>query len=144
MEHDYLLFLQENIILAGIALALLGLIIAIEVQRLTRRYKEVTPMQAVQLINGEKALLLDLRENHEIESGTIHSARHVAASQFTDRMDQLGRYREKPLIVFCASGVRAPGICRLLAKSGFSRVHCLKGGITAWQQAGMPLVKKQN
>ena len=144
MANDYLLFLQENIILASIALALLGAIIAIETQRLTRHYKDVTPMQAVRLVNGERALLLDLRESHEIEAGTIHSARHMAESQLPHKLSQLEQYKEKPLIAFCASGIRAPGVCRLLVKSGFSHVHCLKGGVAAWQQAGMPLVKKHS
>ncbi len=142
MEHDFLLFLQENAILVGIALSLLGAIIVVETQRFTRQYKEVTPAQAVRLINREGAFLLDLRESHELESGTIHNAKHLAASNLPKQLDKIGQHKEKPMIAFCASGVRAPSICRLLVKNGFSNVHHLKGGIAAWQQTGMPLVKK--
>ena len=135
-------FAQANAVLVGIFFVLLAFIISTEVRRFTKSYKDVDPNEAVRLINREDAVLLDLREDSERAGGTIRNARHVAVSVLDRRLDELESLKDTPLVGFCASGVRAPTACRLLRKRGFSKVYHLKGGLTAWQQANMPVVKK--
>lgn len=142
MEHSFTQFIEENIFLVAIALGLLGAIIGVEVRRFIQKFTEITTVQAVQMINRDDAIVLDLRENHELESGTIQNAKHAAASTLTQQSEALDIDHDKPVIAFCASGARSPGICRLLAKKGFSKVYNLKGGLVAWQQAGLPIIKR--
>lgn len=142
VEQSYIHFIQQNLILSGVAAALLGAIVYTEIRRLTKRYQDINPTQAVQLMNREQAVLLDLRESTELESGTIRGSKHLAASVLLKRIDELGNYKDKPVIAFCASGLRAPVACRQLTKHGFTKVHHLKGGLAAWEQANMPITKK--
>ncbi len=139
---ELLPFIQENVILVGIFFVLLAFVLVTEIQKLTKSYDDVVPDEAVQLINREDAAVLDLREDGEVAGRTIHNAKHVPASALPQRLDEIGSLKDTPLITFCANGIRAPGACRLLKKHGFSKVYNLKGGLTAWEQANMPLVKK--
>lgn len=139
---ELLPFIQANVILVGIFFVLLAFLLGVEIQKLTKSYDDVVPDEAVRLINRENAAILDLREDAEITGGTIHDAKHVPASALPQRLDELGSLKDVPLIAFCANGIRAPGACRLLKKHGFSKVYNLKGGLTAWEQANMPLVKR--
>ncbi len=139
---DLLAFIQANIILAGIFFVLIAIVVVTEIQRATKSYRDVNPSEAVQLINRENAAVLDLREDSELTGGTIRDAKHIAVSILQQRLGELEPLKHTPLVAFCASGVRAPAACRLLTKHGFSEVYHLKGGLTAWEQANMPIVKK--
>ena len=135
-------FAQANIILVGIFSVLLVIIIGAEIQKLTKPYHDIGPNEVVQLINHERAALLDLREDSELAGGTIGNAQHIAVSVLRQRLAELEPLKDTPVVAFCASGIRAPAACRVLKKNGFSKVYNLKGGIAAWEQANMPLVKK--
>ena len=139
---DIAAFAQANIILVGIFVALLFMTLGFEIQKLTKPYNDVDPDETVRLINRENAALLDLRESHELGGKTIRNAKHLPVSVLQQRLADIAPLKDTPLIAFCASGVRAPAACRVLKKNGFLKVYNLKGGITAWQQANMPLVKK--
>ena len=140
---DFLAFAQANAILAGIFITLVLLTLGFEIQKLTKPYGDVGPDETVRLINRENAAILDLREAHELGNGTIQSAKHLPVSVLRQRLGDIDSLKNTPLIAFCANGIRAPAACRVLKKNGFSKVYHLKGGIAAWQQANMPLVKKQ-
>ena len=97
--------------------------------------------EAVQLINRKDALVLDVRDSGEFASGHITQARHVPEAQLADRQKELEKYKSRTLLVCCRSGTRAGTIAGTLRKQGFAEAHALRGGIAAWQQAGMPLEK---
>ena len=139
---ELLPFIQANVILVGIFFVLLAFLLGTEIQRFTKSYDDVVPDEAVRLINRENAAVLDLREDSEAAGRTIHNAKHVPASALPQRLDEIKPLKDTPLITFCANGIKAPSICRLLKKNGFSKVYNLKGGLTAWEQANMPLTKK--
>lgn len=129
MRHPFLM---------GAVSALVAMILFTEVRRLTRRYKEVSAAQAVQLMNREAAWVLDVREDKEARDGMIPSARRIALSELPDRMGELQK-QKGPVIAYCSNGVQANRACQLLAREGMAPVYNLKGGIAAWREAGMPL-----
>ena len=135
-------FIQQNILLVGGAVVLVVAIISLEVTHIMRKYREVTPAQAVQLMNKEKAVILDLREGNELMSGTIQGAWHIAGSVLSQKISDLEKYKDKPVVAFCATGTRASKMCHELTKHGFEKIYHLKGGLAAWQQAGLPVVTK--
>lgn len=97
---------------------------------------------AIQLINHQDALVLDVREDKEYAEGHISRARHIPLGQLATRLRELEKYKGRPIVVSCRSGHRSAGACRILRRNGFEHVHNLTGGMLAWQQASMPTERK--
>ena len=106
-----------------------------------RGYKQISPLDAVQLLNHDDAVLIDVREDSEFKDGHIIDARHIPLGKLSDRLSELEPFREKPVVVNCRSGHRSASACAKLRQNGFNTVYNLKGGIMAWQSAGLPLQK---
>jgi rhodanese-related sulfurtransferase len=100
--------------------------------------KQVSPQQAVMLFNHEDALVLDVREKSEWADGHIANAKHVPLAQIKDRLSDLEKHKDKPIIAVCRSGNRSGHACGILKKAGFEKLHNLTGGMQAWEQAGLP------
>ena len=100
--------------------------------------KQVSPQQAVMLFNHEDALVLDVREKSEWADWHIANAKHVPLAQIKDRLSDLEKHKDKPIIAVCRSGNRSGHACGILKKAGFEKLHNLTGGMQAWEQAGLP------
>lgn len=111
------------------------------VDSLMRKYELVTPLQAVMLVNQEEAEILDVREPPEWAKGHIVNARLISLGDLDKHMDELSELKQRPLIVTCQSGTRSPAACKKLIQAGFEKVYMLKGGMTAWTDAGLPIAK---
>ena len=141
---SFLSFLQKslfNVVLLGVVIASGTMLIWPLVSRLVRRTSEVGTFEAVQLINRRDAIVLDVRETGDFEAGHIANARHIPEAQLNERLRELEKFKARPIIVICRTGARAPAVAGVLRKRGFQEVVALRGGIAAWQQAGMPLPK---
>lgn len=123
-------------------LALVVVLIAIFANELIsqkNRGKELSPAATVDLINHENAIVIDLRDADAFRAGHIIDAIHASADDFTGtRMD---KYKTKPVILVCARGLQSATLAAKLRTQGFTQPTVLAGGITAWQTAGLPLVK---
>lgn len=75
--------------------------------------------------------LLDVRQAGEYEKGHLAGALLMPVKEVTTRMAELGR--DKPLLVYCHSGLRSKAAAQLLLAQGFSEVYNMSGGIVAWQ-----------
>ena len=138
------MFLQKspfNMLLFGLALASGGMLLWPLVSRPFRVSHEVSPFEAVQLINRRDALVLDVRASGEYAAGHIANARNIQETQLADRAKELEKFRSRPIIVACGAGSRAPGVTGRLRKQGFAEVFALRGGVAAWQEASLPLEK---
>ena len=103
--------------------------------------KDVNPGEATLLINREDAQVIDVREADEFAKGHLPDARNLPVAKLAERAGEIEKFKGKPLIVCCASGVRSARACKELAKLGFSNVQNLAGGVDAWVGAGYPLKK---
>ena len=139
MEMTPLQFIEQNIFLVAILIGLAAVIVTVEFRALTRRHKEIAPTDAVMLMNRSEPVVLDVREDAEIGVGAIQRARHIPGTMLEKRLGELTEHKSRPILIYCASGMRSPGICRKLTGEGFSDVYNLKGGLAAWEQAGFPL-----
>jgi len=142
--QSFFIYLQKspmNMMLFGLALASGAMLIWPLISRAYRPGAEVGTFEAVQLINRRDAVVLDLRDTGEFTAGHIANAKHVPQAQVTERIKDLERYKSRPIIVSDASGSRASAAAAELRKHGFSDVVVLRGGVSAWQQAGLPLEK---
>ena len=104
--------------------------------------KQTGPQEAVMLMNHEDALILDVRENSEFADGHIGKAKHIPLGSVGKRLNELEKFRDRPIVVVCRSGNRSSSACRTLRKAGFQNVSNLDGGMIAWDQAGLPKEKK--
>lgn len=137
----FLEFVANHPFLFLAAAILLALLIAGEVRRLTRRYQELEPLQAVRLIN-DGALLIDLRSVDAFRAGHIAGARAIAPDELPQKIATLAKEREQPFLLYCDSGLASGRAALLLTKLGFERVHTLKGGLAAWRRESLPVVKE--
>lgn len=132
-------FINQNILLVSIVVVSgLGLLWPL----LGRSNKnEVNPAQATLLINREDAHIVDVREADEFAGGHLPEARNIPLAKLADRVSEIEKYKDKPLIVCCAAGMRSAKGCGELSKLGFGRVYSLAGGVDAWVGAGYPIKK---
>jgi len=101
----------------------------------------VTTLEATQLINRQDALVVDVREQAEYAQSHILNSRLLPLSQIEARIGDIEKFKDKPVIVYCATGNRSSAAAAALRKRGFSNVLNLSGGLSAWQQAGLPVQK---
>ena len=132
-------FVNQNILLIGVvvtsALALVWPMV------MGAGGSAVSPAEATLLINREDAHIVDVREASEFADGHMPDAHHAPLSKLDDHLAQFEKFKDKPLIVCCATGMRSNRACRTLAKQGFTKVHNLAGGMDAWVGAGYPIKK---
>jgi sulfur-carrier protein adenylyltransferase/sulfurtransferase len=90
------------------------------------------------LADGERPLLLDVREPNEWESGRIAGAVHVPMGELASRIDSVAPDRERPVLLYCAHGVRSLVAAHALREAGYDAAS-LAGGLEAWRAAGLPI-----
>lgn len=101
----------------------------------------VSTLEATQMINREDALVLDVREPAEFSAGHMLGAKNIPLANIEARSAELDKHKAKPVIVLCNDGSRASKAAAVLRARGFVNVVNLSGGLPAWQQAGLPVVK---
>ena len=106
-----------------------------------RGIMDVDTLKAIELINHKNALVLDVREEAEFRSGHLINAKWLPLGKLSQRIGELERYREQPIVVVCRSGNRSSMACSLLVKQGFTQAYNLVGGVTGWQKSNLPLEK---
>jgi len=134
-------FIQSNIWLVLIAVTSGIMLLWSFFGNKLRGIKEVDCAAALQLINHKEACVLDVREPDEFKAGHLLNAKPIPLGKLRERVGEMERYRDKPIIVVCRSGNRSATACALLGRDGFAQAYNLTGGVTAWQKAGLPLEK---
>lgn len=100
----------------------------------------VTPSEAVQLMNREKASVVDVSEPAEFAAGHVPGSRNVPLSKLESATD-LPKNKALPVVVLCSTGVRSGRAAATIKKLGYERVHPLAGGLAAWREANLPVEK---
>lgn len=135
-------FVSNHLFLSLSFVALLAYWIFGEVRQRSSGINSVSPADATRLINHERAVVVDVREDKELSEGQIINSIHIPLASLPQQLKKLEKYKQKPVIVSCRTGHRSNSACNTLRKNGFEKVHNLRGGITAWTKDGLPLVKK--
>ncbi|HEB94701.1 MAG TPA: glutaredoxin 3 [Gammaproteobacteria bacterium] len=105
--------------------------------------RPVSPMELLQLINHQNALVLDVRTDKEYRDGHIINSMHIPLSTLSDQLSKLAAYKHASVVIVCRSGARSAQAAGTLRKAGFEQVHNLAGGVMAWQNANMPLTTEK-
>jgi rhodanese-related sulfurtransferase len=133
-------FLTENIFLIAIAFVS-GAMLVWPLVRRGAAGASVGTLEATMLINQKDAIVVDVREPGEFAQTHILNSRNVPLGEIEARIKELERFKDKPVIVSCATGNRSGSAASVLRKHGFTNVVNLAGGVAAWQQAGLPTGK---
>ena len=87
---------------------------------------------------GKHPLVLDVRQPSEFRTGHVSGAKLIPLNEIYKRMKELPKGRE--IVCICDSGNRSRTASKALAKEGFTVLN-VKGGMTAWKQAKLPVQK---
>jgi rhodanese-related sulfurtransferase len=135
-------FAVNHLYLVAAFVVLLALVVFNEVKIATQRFASLTPANAVQLMNNEDVVVLDVREASETGGGKIAKAVQIPVGAVKTRIAELDRHKDKTLLVYCKTGARSAAACKELGQHGFDKVYSLNGGLLAWQEAHLPISKK--
>lgn len=138
--QDHFLLRLENLLFVITAIISGLLLLWPAVTR--RGIKEIDAREAVQLINYQDALVLDVRDDSEFVAGHLPNSKHIPSEKIEERWAELQKFKEKPIVVIYRGGIRSNHASLVLKKNGFSQVVNLMGGIDSWKRAGLPMVKR--
>ena len=135
----FLEFTGNHVLLVSALMISFFLLIFSELRRKASGLVNVEASDAVKLINND-AIVLDIRSADAFARGHIVNAKNIPNDQLDAKLDQLERYKSTPIVAVCDAGVTTTGVVNKLRGAGFESVFGLKGGMSGWGQAGLPVV----
>lgn len=133
-------FLVDNWYLFAVAFAS-GAMLLWPVVSSSARAGSLTASGAVQLINREKAVVVDVCETEEFAAGHVGGAKNIPLNDLEARLPDAVKNKALPLILVCATGARANRALATAKKLGYEQAQVLSGGLKAWKEANLPLEK---
>lgn len=98
------------------------------------RFKNVSAEEAYNLIKDDKEfIILDVRTKDEYDDGHIPGAKLFPVQVLPMKLNELSEYKDKPILVYCASGGRSPRAVETLADNDFQNIYHLSRGISSWR-----------
>jgi len=132
-------FIVNNWMLISIALVSGGLLLWPVIQGAASA--GLSPTDAVQLINREKAVLVDVSETGEFAAGHIVGAKNIPLGELEAKLVAAVKNKTLPLILVCQTGARSGRALVIAKKLGYDQAQSLGGGLTAWKAASLPVEK---
>ncbi|WP_152205207.1 rhodanese-like domain-containing protein [Marinobacter changyiensis] len=132
-------FIVNHYILVSVFVALLAALFVLETRR---GGQKVSAQAAVNLINRDKAIVVDVRERKEFNEGRITGSLHIPLSAVKERASELKKHQDKQIIVVDKMGQHSATAVKVLNAEGYTNVTRLNGGIADWKSNNLPLVKK--
>ena len=133
-------FLIDNWMLLSIALASGGMLVWPMISS-SMNSGALTASGAVQLINREKAVVVDVGEVEEFAAGHVGGAKNVPFGELEAKLPGAVKNKALPLILVCSTGARSNRAVAVAKKLGYEQVQALGGGLKAWKEANLPLEK---
>lgn len=96
-------------------------------------FKNVTPVEANELIKKtQELLILDVRTVDEYRNGHIKGAKLIPVHLLSAQLAEITDFKDKPVLVYCASGGRSPSAVKVLMNNNFTNIYHLSTGISSW------------
>lgn len=134
-------FVIENWYLFAALVVILVMIAWSPLLRLFYGIRTSAVQSAVNLINRESAVIVDVCEPTEFQQGHLPRAMNIPLGNLAARVSELEKYRQQPILVTCRSGNRSIRGALTLRKNGFPQVYSLNGGLMAWEKEHLPVEK---
>ena len=137
---DKLLEFTGNHTLLVLALTISFFVVVFsELRRKAGGLVNVEAGEAVKLINND-AVVIDLRSVDAFSKGHIVNARNIPSDELDAKMNSLEAIKSKPIVAVCDAGPTSTKAVTTLRSAGFESVYGIKGGMSGWTQAGLPVV----
>jgi rhodanese-related sulfurtransferase len=133
-------YIANHPFLVGAAGLMAVVVLGYELRQRGHSASSLSPGEVVRLMNGG-ATLVDVRSTNQFKDGHIGGARNVPGDQIADGSAALEKLRDKTLIICCDSGTASGAAARKLTQLGFKQVYNLRGGLAAWRQDNLPVVR---
>ena len=136
---QFIEFVGNHLLLATMWVATL---VAIVLYQKKNSATAVTPQRAIMLINREEGVIVDVREKKDFDTGHIVDSINIPLAKIKQRVTELKKHNQKPVVVVCKLGQHSGEAAKLLQQSGHTEVYRLTGGLTEWKAQSLPLVQK--
>ncbi|MBU3551064.1 rhodanese-like domain-containing protein [Polynucleobacter sp. MWH-Berg-3C6] len=103
--------------------------------------KGLSPTEATIWINRRKAYVLDLRPEEAYKAGRLPGAKFIKSTEISAAIEKLKLDRNNPVVLVCETGAHSRKAIAEVKSLGFAEVGTLDGGVQAWKEAALPLVK---
>jgi rhodanese-related sulfurtransferase len=121
-------------------LALLVLVVLLVLHEARKSGPSLSPQEAINLVNAEGGVFLDLRDAADYKKGHIASAMNIPSAKLPDRMVELEKYTEKPIVLVCKMGQQSSAAGKQLRAANYSKVYKMSGGMMEWGNLQLPTV----
>ncbi len=135
----FLEFLTQEWLLATALLVVVGMLLFHERRKAG---PTLSPQQAINLVNAEQGVFVDLRDAGDYRQGHIVGALHIPATKLGERMAELEKHRDRPVVLVCKMGQQSGAAAKQLRAGGFLRVYRMTGGMMEWSSQQLPVVDK--
>ncbi|WP_038248030.1 rhodanese-like domain-containing protein [Ghiorsea bivora] len=104
-------------------------------------YSIISVTDAYQLVKDQDkgTIFLDVRTPGEYQSGHVPHAKLIPVQTLANRLNEVPK--DKKIVVYCESGVRATRAAELLVNQGYTNVLSMKASMRGWRSAGLPTEK---
>jgi rhodanese-related sulfurtransferase len=130
-------FLTQQWMLASALMVLVAMLIMHEARK---SGPSLSPQQAITLVNADEGVFLDLRDAADFKKGHIVGAINIPATKLTDRMAELTKLKDKPIVLVCKMGQQSGAAGKQLKAAKYEQVYKMKGGMMEWGNLQLPTV----
>jgi len=116
------------------------IVLGYEIRQRTAMSSAVGPNEAIRMVN-DGAVLVDLRAANQFKDGHIAGARNLPADQLAADPKAVGKLAARKVVLYCGDGATTAAAQRTLERAGIKDVFSLRGGLAAWSQENLPVVK---
>lgn len=142
MTDQLLTFVQAHPFLFAALALVLGALIANEIHGSRTGGVKLGALEAVRLINDRDAVVVDVRPAGDFKKGHLLNAINIPAAKIADRANEIAKDKTRPVIVYCALGNTQVDAAARLRQLGYTEVYQLRGGISGWLNASLPVTAK--
>ena len=135
----FLEFTGNHVLLVSALMVSFFLVVFSELRRKAGGLINVEANDAVKLINND-ALVIDIRSADAFANGHIVNAKNIPSDELDGRLAKLEQHKKNPVIAVCDNGIASNRAVNTLRAAGFESAYGLKGGMSNWSQAGLPVV----
>ena len=101
----------------------------------------ISPAAAVQLINRERAVVIDVCDAAEYTAEHVGGAKNIPLAELEAKLPTTVKNKATPLVLVCASGMRSGRAVAIARKLGYDNAQSLSGGLKSWREASLPIEK---
>lgn len=133
----FLEFLAQQWLLAAALLVTIVMLISHETRKAG---PSLSPQQAINLVNSENGIFVDLRDAGDYKQGHIVGSMNIPVAKLADRMNEIDKYRDKPVVLVCKMGQQSGAAGKQLRGAGYTQVYKMSGGMMEWGNLQLPTV----